>query len=229
VTTTTARLTRAELRAARLDVVSRLGDDLAHEIKNPLHAMLINLEVLRRRVAAGDEDAALDRAQVIEDEIHRVHRLVDSLLRLIRPQAEEAEDLDVDEVLEEVSALVSIQAKLARVPFRFEPSGGCCVHMTRDSLRYVTLALLEHILETLGPDGGELGMTAVGREGTMSITMTAVTVAGAAGTLAVKPGSGGTDPFAFARALLREAGGSVELDDESTGAIRVRIPCRNDA
>jgi hypothetical protein len=47
--------------------------------------------------------------------------------------------------------------------------------------------------------------------------------------LAVKPGSGDTDPFAFARALLREAGGSVELDDESTGAIRVRIPCRNDA
>src|SRR5690606_30390207 len=40
------------IRDNKLALVERLADDLAHEIKNPLHAMVINLEVLRRRIAA---------------------------------------------------------------------------------------------------------------------------------------------------------------------------------
>src|ERR1700741_2799475 len=31
------------LRANKLDLLERLADDLAHEIKNPLHSMVINL------------------------------------------------------------------------------------------------------------------------------------------------------------------------------------------
>lgn len=229
VTTTTARLTRAELRAARLDIISRLGDDLAHEIKNPLHAMLINLEVLRRRVVAGDEDAALDRAQVIEHEIHRVHRLVDGLLKLIRPNPAGAEDLELHEVLEEVASLVEIQAKLARIAFRFEPSGGgCCIHIERDALRYAALALLEHLIAGLGPDGGELAMATMRDGDAMQITMTA-TISRKAPRGAAPPGGGGTDPLHFARALLKTSGGTVEFEEGSPGAISVRIPCRNDA
>ena len=36
-----------DLHASRYALLSRLADDLAHEIKNPLHSMVINLEVLR--------------------------------------------------------------------------------------------------------------------------------------------------------------------------------------
>ena len=38
------------IRENKLELVERLADDLAHEIKNPLHSMVINLEVLRRRL-----------------------------------------------------------------------------------------------------------------------------------------------------------------------------------
>src|SRR5688500_20395618 len=72
-------------RANRYDVVSRLADDLAHEIKNPLNAIVVNLEVLRRKLAAGAADAALERANVVDEEIARVHTLVDQLLQLVRP------------------------------------------------------------------------------------------------------------------------------------------------
>jgi hypothetical protein len=100
--------------------------------------------------------------------------------------------------------------------------------VTRDALRYVTLALLEHLLDTLGPDGGDLVMSAVREDDAVRITMTA-NVAPSTGRAAAEPGHDGTDPFVFAGALLRGVGGSVEFDDESTCAIRVRIPCRNDA
>src|SRR5690606_23973046 len=77
--------TRRDLLASRYRLISRLADDLAHEIKSPLHAMVINLEVLRRRVTAGDPDIALERAAGTDQEIPRPHQLAALLLTALRP------------------------------------------------------------------------------------------------------------------------------------------------
>ena len=53
------------LRANKLDLLERLADDLAHEIKNPLHSMVINLEVLKRRVARADSPDEVQRYIVV--------------------------------------------------------------------------------------------------------------------------------------------------------------------
>jgi hypothetical protein len=76
---------RLQQQANRLDLVSRWSDDLAHEIKNPLHAMVINLELVKRRAGDADPSPLIERAEVVESELHRVHGLVDSLLKLVRP------------------------------------------------------------------------------------------------------------------------------------------------
>ncbi|NIP60786.1 MAG: hypothetical protein GWO00_23330, partial [Gemmatimonadetes bacterium] len=56
-----------------LELVSRWADDLAHEIKNPLHAMVINLELVKRRATGEDAGALIQRAEVVESELYRVH------------------------------------------------------------------------------------------------------------------------------------------------------------
>ena len=61
-------LTDEQIRANRYELVSGLADDLAHEIRNPLHAIVINLEVLRLRVTRGDAPAALERTRSPEPE-----------------------------------------------------------------------------------------------------------------------------------------------------------------
>jgi CheY-like chemotaxis protein len=74
------------LRANKLDLLERLADDLAHEIKNPLHSMVINLEVLKRRlnrVKNGEVDDVLRYAGVLGEELDRVHRRIELLLRLL--------------------------------------------------------------------------------------------------------------------------------------------------
>jgi branched-chain amino acid aminotransferase len=58
-----SRISEEQFRANRFALVSRLADDLAHEIKNPLNAIVINLEVLRTRVARADADGALTRGR----------------------------------------------------------------------------------------------------------------------------------------------------------------------
>ena len=152
----------AEVRAARLGVLNRLADDLAHEIKNPLNAVVINLAVLRTRLRKGEVEAALERADVVEAEARRAHDLMDRVLRLARPAADDAGELALDPVLGDVLPLVSLQARLARVPLVVtEPEPGARVVARPATLRSALLALLADAVHATLPGEDALPMTLV--------------------------------------------------------------------
>jgi nitrogen fixation/metabolism regulation signal transduction histidine kinase len=131
-----------DMRANRYEVVSRVADDLAHEIKNPLNAIVVNLEVLRRKVAAGAADAVLERANVIDQEIMRVHTLVDQLLQLVRPPRTEPGAVSLDEALDELRPLLDVQAKTARVGFQMSTDSGLFAKIARDVLKFAVLNVI---------------------------------------------------------------------------------------
>jgi signal transduction histidine kinase len=130
------------MSANRYDVVSRLADNLAHEIKNPLNAIVVNLEVLRRKVASGAADAALERASVVDEEVKRVHTLVDQLLQLVRPPRAESGPVSLDDMLEELRPILEVQAKAARVAFQMRADSGLFVKVPRDVLKFAVLNLI---------------------------------------------------------------------------------------
>jgi signal transduction histidine kinase len=198
-----------ELRASRFDLVSRLADDLAHEIKNPLHAMVINLEVLRRKVAAGAIDAALERTDVIEHELQRVHRLIDQVLQLLRPDRGGPNEADLRTVLEDVVPLIAIRARAARLAFRHEPAAAdIAVPVRPESLKLALLALSAALVSVVPPDGGEIVVRCAVNGATALIAIEAV----GAGVRAVDQAAL-ADALAVANALLGEADGSAELRD----------------
>ncbi len=102
-----------ELRANKLDLLERLADNLAHEIKNPLHSMVINLEVLKRRIARSEGEGTgemLRYAGILGEEIARVNRHVEFLLRLARPSGD-GRALPLSELLDEMSGLIEIEGR----------------------------------------------------------------------------------------------------------------------
>src|SRR5688500_16688583 len=116
-----------DARANRYDVVSRLADDLAHEIKNPLNAIVVNLGALRRRIDAGATDIALERTRVIDQEVARVHTLIDRLLQLMRPAPIEIKAISLDETIEELQPILEVQARAARVELELKLDSGLFV------------------------------------------------------------------------------------------------------
>jgi signal transduction histidine kinase len=140
-----------DLLASRFLLVSRLADDLAHEIKNPLHAMVINLVVLRRRLAAGDPEIALERAAVIEHEIDRTHRLVDLLLKLVRPQRTGDQHAhSLAGALDEVLPLIALRARLAHVPLIADDVDvDAAIGTSHGAVKFALLALTEPIIDRL--------------------------------------------------------------------------------
>lgn len=198
--------TRRDLLASRYRLVSQLADDLAHEIKNPLHAMVINLEVLRRRLTAGDPDIALERAAVIDQEIQRTHQLVDLLLKLLRP--ERSRDQHVHSLagaVDELLPLLRLQAKLALVPLETEDLDiDAPITVAPPDLKFALLALAMPMIDVLkaaqGRDGDPTPLRlSVAHEATVRIRLHA--------TAEALP-----DPQArrVARRFLEAGGGRVE-------------------
>ena len=74
-----------ELQTAdRLAAISRVSGGVAHEVKNPLNAILLHVEVARAKLARGETDVA-PQMEIISREILRLDRVVKTFLDFTRP------------------------------------------------------------------------------------------------------------------------------------------------
>ena len=144
------------IRANKLALVERLADDLAHEIKNPLHSMVINLEVLRRRIARLSETEQGDLlryAGVLGGELDRVTRRIDLLLRLVRPERG-GELTTLGQTVEEMLDLVELERERHSVAIDFEPPQFALRgHLRREHAWQLAMNLLLEALDSASPGG----------------------------------------------------------------------------
>jgi C4-dicarboxylate-specific signal transduction histidine kinase len=105
------------VRSARLASVGTLSAGLAHEIGNPLGALLTFLDATRHRLPP-DSDAA-DVLESARGEAMRIDGIVRSLLEFSRPNAAEAGPFHASDVIEGVRTLLEAQGKTGRVEIRW--------------------------------------------------------------------------------------------------------------
>lgn len=96
----------------KLVALGRLTSGVAHEVKNPLNAMRIHLELLKTRLAAGQPEVR-ENLDVIALEIQRLDRVVQGFLKFVRPQELRLGPIDVNALLSEVSRLMAPEAAQA--------------------------------------------------------------------------------------------------------------------
>ncbi len=212
-----------EIQANRFELVSRLADDLAHEIKNPLHAMVINLELVKRRAQAGDTAAVVQRAELASAEVMRVNALLDQLLQLLRPMRQGDRVADLDGVVDEVLPLLVYQARLSRVDLVYHGIGGPLgVPIRRDAVKLVLLNLVSELLEP-GRSGGALEIAAAADEEAVRLAVTeseAGSSPGAEVRLAHPGDPSAVDRQDVVRTLVEDAGGNFSAERDERGARR---------
>lgn len=105
---------RAEIvRAARLASVGTLAAGIAHEVGNPLGAIMGYVDVARARARRGEaEPEILDS---IREEAERIDRIVKSLLNYARPRDEGLAPEAIGVVVARVRKLLDHQGKLTEV------------------------------------------------------------------------------------------------------------------
>ncbi|MGB7943374.1 MAG: ATP-binding protein, partial [Terriglobales bacterium] len=94
----------------RLSASGRLTRGVAHEVKNPINAIVLHLQLLQNKLRQDDPETRR-HMDIIGSEIHRLDRVVQILVDFTRPRDLRLEDVDLRKILESVSALAAPDAK----------------------------------------------------------------------------------------------------------------------
>jgi len=151
----------------RLAAIGRLTSGVAHEVKNPINAIVVHLEVLRQKMREIDPDTRR-HVDVIGSEIQRLDRVVQTLVDFTRPVELRLSDADLRKVVEDVVILASPAAEKHNV--MIERTAGQDALPVRIDVDLVKQAVLNIVLNGLQamPEGGTLYI-AVKREGEGSL------------------------------------------------------------
>ena len=93
----------------RLAAIGRLTSGVAHEVKNPINAIVVHLELLREKMREVDPDTRR-HMDVIGSEFHRLDRVVQTLVDFNKPIELRLASFDLRQIAEEVSLLASPEA-----------------------------------------------------------------------------------------------------------------------
>ncbi len=224
-------------RAERLAAVGRLAAGVAHEIRNPLTSAVLLLETARKDPAAGgltDEDLDL-----IEQELHRIERSLQTFLDYARPPKLERSACDLSAVADDALALARGRTDQQRVTVRVRrPDAPCRLDADREQLRQVVLNLVLNALDAM-PHGGtlEVAVAPPGPDGTaeLSVADTGPGIAADIVPRLFEPFASGKETglglgLVVSKRIVEDHGGTIRGYNRPEGGARfvVRLPARKE-
>jgi signal transduction histidine kinase len=218
------RLQERTRQAERLAELGTLTGGLAHEIKNPLSTIQLNLQLLGEDLLP--ENPAYprlnSRLNTVQKETARLRDILDDFLRYAGRIELNRTPVDVNQMLEELVDFFSAQAQIQRVKLRLRPSEAPLVIPVDERLfKQAVLNLLINALQAMPEGGGEIILSA-GREGRNAIVKVTDTGRGMDEETArrifeayystKRAGTGLGLPIT--RRIITEHGGSIRVDSE---------------
>ncbi|UCF68237.1 MAG: HAMP domain-containing protein [Acidobacteriota bacterium] len=159
-------------RKEKLTALGMLAAGVAHDVRNPLHAINLTLDHLRDASAPDEPERRrqFDRGiEIIRDEIARLDRLVENFLAFARGGKNERVEVDVARLLEETGELVRKEAQQRRVVVELAVEDSLpLIWGDSAAIRSSILNLVVNAFEAM-PDGGRLELVARRADGGVTV------------------------------------------------------------
>jgi signal transduction histidine kinase len=144
-------------KAERLSSLGQLAAGVAHEIRNPLNAISMATQRLKRDFVPADQsknDDFQNLSGVIRDEIRRLNSIIEEFLSFSKSRRLELSDFSVIEVLQKIVSLIREEATSRGITietrWRHTPA---VIPMDINKLQQSFLNLIKNAMESVTGDG----------------------------------------------------------------------------
>jgi signal transduction histidine kinase len=169
------RLQRAQygmMRAERLAAVGTLASSLAHEVRNPLNSINLQLVLLSRRLERLDDARRVEMSSYIDSarkEISRLNDLVEEFLSLSTVDRVSLAEVEPSEVVRESLELMTPAAHQLGIAVTLHREGPFSpLRLDREKIKQVLINLIRNAIEAM-PQGGTLTVSTRMEEGGLFI------------------------------------------------------------
>jgi signal transduction histidine kinase len=148
---------REVLRAEQMAAVGQLAAGVAHELRNPLTAVKMLVETSREDLEAKGVPA--EDLAIIDQEVRRLERSLQSFLDFARPPKMERRSVDLATVIDEALALMAGRARKQQVVCQFAPpEAPVWLEADAAQLRQLFVNVMMNALDAM-PHSGTLRVT----------------------------------------------------------------------
>jgi signal transduction histidine kinase len=102
----------------KLAALGRLSAGIAHEVKNPLNATMIHLELLKMQLAGNR--AALEHVATIVAQVRRLDEVVQGFLKFTRPEDLQLQAVDLHRLVQDLMPIIAAEASKHQVEVRLD-------------------------------------------------------------------------------------------------------------
>lgn len=162
VDVTEQKLQEVRLRKAeKLAALTTLSSGITHEIRNPLNALSIHLQLLKRqlRKQIGGESEEIEKTiELLRREVKRLNEVIELFLKATRPTQPEFRRVVLTDLITDTLQLLRPDLERRRIDVQLVESRGRPVVLADERLlRQVFLNLIKNAAEAIDEAVGELG------------------------------------------------------------------------
>ena len=151
-----AEAVESELELSRrMAAIGRLTSGVGHEVKNPINAIVVHVELLKSKLTGASAPASR-HLDIIEAEIHRLDRVVQLLVDFSRPVELRLREQDLREVIDSVLTLSAAELSTRNITLETQiPAKPLMVNIDADLLKQAALNVIQNGAQAM-PQGGRL-------------------------------------------------------------------------
>jgi two-component system, NtrC family, sensor kinase len=153
------------IRTEKLATIGQLATGIAHEVKNPLTAILGFAGTLQTSAAHLSAAEVREYAGIIVDESRRLQSIIDEVRQYSKPKGYMMEPLPLVEVVEETLSFTRFDTLLRQIEIRREYRAHPVVRLNRDKIKQVLLNLLRNAAQAMRSPNQGLIRVVVDEEG----------------------------------------------------------------